>query len=99
MLHIGPEAWRWMLASSAIPAIILVLLRMGTPESPRWLLQKGRVAEAEKVLKQVYGPSASLDDIVVPDAVETKTSYLKLFSRGYLKRTLYVGLFYMAAVA
>lgn len=99
MLHIGPEAWRWMLASSAVPAMILVLLRMGTPESPRWLLQKGRVAEAEKVLKQVYGPSASLDDIVVPDTADSKTSYLKLFSRGYLKRTLYVGLFYMAAVA
>ncbi|WAH36530.1 MFS transporter [Alicyclobacillus dauci] len=99
MLNIGPDAWRWMLASSAIPAIILVLLRLGTPESPRWLLQKGKRAEAEKVLKQVYGSSASLDDIIVPSAGEAETSYLKLFSPGYLKRTLYVGLFYMAAVA
>lgn len=99
MLNIGPDAWRWMLASSAVPAIILVLLRMGTPESPRWLLQHGRKAEAEKVLKQVYGKSASLQDIVMPGASNSKTSYLKLFSRGYLKRTLYVGLFYMAAVA
>lgn len=99
MLSIGPDAWRWMLASSAVPAIILVLLRLGTPESPRWLLQKGKRDEALKVLKEVYGPEASLDDIVVPDAGQAKTSYLKLFSRGYLKRTLYVGLFYMAAVA
>ena len=99
MLSIGPDAWRWMLASSAVPAIILVLLRLGTPESPRWLLQKGRRTEALSVLKEVYGPDASLDDIVVPNAGQAKTSYLKLFSRGYLRRTLYVGLFYMAAVA
>lgn len=33
MLSIGPDAWRWMLASSAVPAVILVLLRLGTPES------------------------------------------------------------------
>lgn len=99
MLGIGPEAWRWMLASSAIPAVILVLLRLGTPESPRWLLQQGRAAEAEKVLKQVYGPTASLEDITIGASTESKTSYLKLFSRGYIKRTLYVGLFYMASVA
>lgn len=99
MLNIGPDAWRWILASSAIPAVILVLLRMGTPESPRWLLQKGRNTEAEKVLKQVYGPSASLHDIVMPDGSTGKTSYFTLFMPDYLKRTLYVGLFYMAAVA
>jgi MFS transporter, putative metabolite transport protein len=99
MLNIGPEAWRWILASSAIPAVILVLLRIGTPESPRWLLQKGRKAEAEKVLKQVYGPNASIQDVLVPDGPAGKTSYFKLFTPGYLRRTLYVGLFYMAAVA
>ena len=99
MLQIGPNAWRWILASSAIPAVVLVLLRIGTPESPRWLLQKGRKAEAEKVLKQVYGPHASLDDTVMADVSVGQTSYFKLFTPDYLKRTLYVGLFYMAAVA
>ncbi|MCL6453997.1 MAG: MFS transporter [Alicyclobacillus sp.] len=99
MLGLGPDAWRWMLASSAVPAIILVLLRLGTPESPRWLLQHGERDKAERVLKQVYGPQASIDDIALPDMEQRRTSYLKLFTRGYIKRTLYVGLFYMAAVA
>ncbi|WP_281759653.1 MFS transporter [Alicyclobacillus hesperidum] len=99
MLAIGPEAWRWILASSAVPAVILVLLRMGTPESPRWLLQQGRKDEALQVLRSVYGPEASLADIEVPAESKGRTSYLKLFSRAYVKRTLYVGLFYMAAVA
>ena len=41
----GPEAWKWVLASSAIPALIVLILRIGSPESPRWLLLKGRLEE------------------------------------------------------
>ncbi|MGO4430319.1 MFS transporter, partial [Streptomyces sp. MCAF7] len=57
--YAGDDGWRWMLASAALPATIIVLLRLGTPESPRWLANKGRIEEAEKVLKQVYGPEAT----------------------------------------
>ena len=42
MLNLGPDAWRWMLASSAIPALLILTMRLGTPESPRWLLSNGR---------------------------------------------------------
>ena len=47
MLNLGPDAWRWMLASSAIPALLILTMRLGTPESPRWLLSNGRAEEAE----------------------------------------------------
>ena len=30
----NPEAWRWLLASAALPALLITLLRWGTPESP-----------------------------------------------------------------
>ncbi|MBS7673077.1 MFS transporter, partial [Vibrio cholerae] len=46
MLSLGDDAWRWMLASSAIPAGLILLARIGTPESPRWLVNRGRIAEA-----------------------------------------------------
>ncbi|MFC9236428.1 MFS transporter [Streptomyces decoyicus] len=49
MLGFGAEGRRWLLACPAVPAAILVLLRFGTPESPRWLLSKGRRAEAATV--------------------------------------------------
>lgn len=39
----NPEAWRWLLASAALPALLITLLRWGTPESPRWLLRQGRL--------------------------------------------------------
>jgi MFS transporter, putative metabolite transport protein len=41
MLGLGDDAWRWMLATPAIPGLLTLLLRLGTPESPRWLLSKG----------------------------------------------------------
>lgn len=34
LLDTGDNAWKWMLGSSAIPAIILVLMRLCTSESP-----------------------------------------------------------------
>ena len=53
LLRLGPDGWRWLLACPAVPAAILVLLRIGTPESPRWLLSQGRVEEAEAVMRKV----------------------------------------------
>ncbi|WP_452642795.1 MFS transporter, partial [Priestia megaterium] len=35
---LGTNAWRFMLASPAVFAIVTLFLRLGTPESPRWLL-------------------------------------------------------------
>jgi MFS transporter, putative metabolite transport protein len=41
-----PDAWRWLLASAGVPALAVLVARIGTPESPRWLQSKGRIAEA-----------------------------------------------------
>ena len=45
--------WRYMLAICAIPAIFLFLGMLRMPESPRWLISKGRYEEALGVLMQV----------------------------------------------
>src|ERR687885_1029443 len=41
------DGWRWMYAVGALLAVIAILLRIKLPESPRWLLGRGRVEEAE----------------------------------------------------
>jgi sugar porter (SP) family MFS transporter len=51
----GPANWRWMFASAAIPSIAFFLTLLFIPESPRWLVQKGREEEAERVLAQMVG--------------------------------------------
>src|SRR5699024_12406463 len=45
--------WRYMLAIAAIPAIALSFGMLRVPESPRWLVEQGRIDEARKVLETV----------------------------------------------
>ena len=49
----GDAAWRWMLGLAAVPAILILLGRQGLPESPRWLLARGRIEEARASLRCV----------------------------------------------
>ncbi len=42
-----------MFIIGAIPALISLVLRRYCPESPRWLAQKGRLAEAEIVMAEI----------------------------------------------
>lgn len=51
----GPDAWRWILASSAIPALISLPLRTGVSESPLWLYQVGRKEDAERAVERCFG--------------------------------------------
>ncbi len=55
LIDLGGDAWRWLLACSALPAVVL-LMGFGTPESPRWLISKGRVDEARAVVEKHIGP-------------------------------------------
>jgi MFS transporter, SP family, arabinose:H+ symporter len=43
--------WRWKLGVSAFPALLFFLMLFVIPRSPRWLVSRGRVAEAREVLK------------------------------------------------
>jgi putative MFS transporter len=88
----GSETWHWMLASSAVPALMILLLRIGTPESPRWLLGKGRVDEARAVVKQMLGPDADITDIATGDTSASR--YADMFRGPYLKRTIFVCVFW-----
>ncbi len=50
LLALGPESWRWMLGSAAIPAILLLRVRRHLPESPRWLSRTGQTDAAQAAL-------------------------------------------------
>src|SRR5690606_27682768 len=85
---LGDDAWRWLLASSAVPAFITLLLRLGTPESRRWVVSKGRVAEARKVVDEYFGTEYALEEVPPP---EQRTRYRQLFTREYFGRTFFAG--------
>jgi sugar porter (SP) family MFS transporter len=51
--------WRWMFASETLPALALLGLLFAVPESPRWLVKRGRADEANRVLTRVSGARAA----------------------------------------
>ncbi|OZJ05384.1 hypothetical protein BZG36_01976 [Bifiguratus adelaidae] len=68
----GSVAWRFPLALAALWSIIVLLVVPGLPESPRWLIKKGRIDEAREVL-------AALDDLA-PDSEEVTDSVKEIES-------------------
>src|SRR5215218_5245886 len=51
-----PSVWRYMLLVATLPAFVLFFGMLRMPESPRWLVHKGRDQDALDVLKQVRSP-------------------------------------------
>ncbi|MCL6217706.1 sugar porter family MFS transporter [Zunongwangia pacifica] len=49
----GAQPWRWMIGIEALPALLYILFVLFIPRSPRWLISKGRIEEAEKVLSTI----------------------------------------------
>ncbi len=74
--------WRWMFASELIPATIFFVLLFFVPESPRWLILKGRVDEAFRILKKLGGEDSAKQEIIeIEKTVQQRSG--KLFSFGY----------------
>ena len=66
--------WRWMFASAAVPSAAFLLTLFLIPESPRWLVQKGREQEAGQILTRMIGPQASSAEIEAIHAAISKES-------------------------
>ncbi|MGI9245432.1 MAG: MFS transporter, partial [Steroidobacteraceae bacterium] len=93
----GPDAWRWMLATSALPCLAILLLRWTLPESPLWLVAKGRTSEAIRVVERHIGAN------VMPPAASTASAaghgqWSNLFSSSLRRNTLVGCVFFTAQV-
>ena len=57
----GIHSWRWMLGLAVLPAMVLLLLVIRMPDSPRWYMLKNRVDDARAALLRVE-PTANADE-------------------------------------
>jgi putative MFS transporter len=103
LAQLGPHMWEITLATAAIPALVFLALRMGIPESPRWLLSVGRAAEAKDIVEKFLGPEADFEDLQhnTRSASPGKglSSIVELFRRGYGKVLFFCGVFWACQVA
>lgn len=53
MSDMGESSWRWMLGIGGIPAVAYFFLLFLVPESPRFLIKKGKITEARNVLEKI----------------------------------------------
>lgn len=56
----GPDAWRWMFATGTIPSVIFFLVLWISPETPAFLVRKGRDAEARSIVEKIGGEDPEL---------------------------------------
>jgi putative MFS transporter len=87
---LGFAGWRWVMALGALGAAVVWLIRAALPESPRWLAQRGRVAEADAIVRRLEGrPPASTEAVSSGTAAApTRGRLAEAFSPAYRGRTL-----------
>lgn len=90
--------WRFLLASGAIPAIVVLILRLGTPESPRWLITKGRIEEARAIVAKYLPGQLDVDAVAATHSTARPGRYRDLFTGRNLRGTVFGTVFYNAQV-
>jgi len=86
--RLGASSWRWMLAVAVIPSLAFLFGLLLIPESPRWLVTRGRHDEGERVLSRIFGEQAAKEQIeAVEQAVAGEEgSWHEVFSPNMSKR-------------
>jgi MFS transporter, SP family, arabinose:H+ symporter len=87
------EAWRGMLGMEAVPAVVFLAVLFFIPESPRWLIVKGKESKASVILQRIYGKEQAAVEIAnVKNLVsqETDTNWRMLLQPGF-RMALFIG--------
>lgn len=97
MRDTGADAWRMMLAASGVPALLILPFRMIVPESPMWLMKRGRSDEALAIVRRKFGSEVTLATSASAPQ-QRKGAWSQLVSPRWRKNTLVGCVFYTCQV-
>jgi len=87
--------WRWAFVAGALPALYVWVIRLHLPESPRWLVSKGRREEASVILDQIEksvkkgNVLKEITDAEIQQVMDIEPRSVRdLFGSKYLKTTI-----------
>ena len=101
----GIDGWRWVVLLGSLGAIFVWFIRRAIPESPRWLIARGRILEAERAVANMEERVAAELGAALPLAApETaaeapqniRVKFSQIFRPPYLRRTLMLMVFHFA---
>lgn len=97
-----PGVWRYMLAICALPAVALFLGMLRMPESPRWLISRGRSDEALGVLRQVRTEDRARAEMaevehLAEEEKESQTGGMRDLAVPWVRRVMLAALILAAA--
>jgi SP family arabinose:H+ symporter-like MFS transporter len=97
-LKIRENNWRWMLGIELIPAILYYIFLFFVPQSPRWLIMRGKFSEALDIMKTVGDEKQAektvaeiQESIVLDSAPKEKISIKELFAPS-MKLVMIIGI-------
>lgn len=85
--------WRWMLGSAFIPCVIILIGRFDLPESPRWLIRKGRIAECQQMMEKIFG-----EPVIFDEEPGQQTRFLQLFNKRHFPFVLFIAIIWTCQV-
>lgn len=89
----GSHNWRWMLGLAAIPAALMIAPLSRMPETARWYVLAGRVAEAREVLRRIETEAdvdRELSEITCAVKEESSGALAEMLRRPYLRATVFL---------
>jgi len=78
---LGAHAWRWMYWVQIIPSLVYLFCGLLLPESPRYLIAKGREAAARLMMQRLWGSSVDLDETIAEIRITVSTRERPLSSK------------------
>jgi putative MFS transporter len=91
----GIDGWRWVVVIGATGAIFIWWIRLGLPESPRWLAQHGRHEEAARIIEDIEarvqketGQPLPAPEVLADEDESKRGSWVEIWSPAFIGRTI-----------